>query len=207
MSDIVAIQSLRPTQMTLGLREVTARSDKLRTWGRDAIKAYAANRVVPCVKGPHGHLYVIDRHHMCRALLMAGVQHAPVDVMKDASHLAMDEFPTFMDLQNWLHPFDRNGKRQDVTSLPTRIEDLVDDPYRGLAWYLRRAKGYAKTDTPFEEFIWADFLRRRIGSERLAADYDKAKCDALELAASQEASHMPGWAGGKGAIPRTHDDE
>jgi hypothetical protein len=39
---------------------------------------------------------------------------------------------------------------------------LIDDPFRSLAGELRRAGGFAKDTTPFSEFLWADFLRRRV---------------------------------------------
>ena len=46
--------------------------------------------------------------------------------------------------------------------IPKSIEDMADDPFRSLAGALRRKGGYAKDTTPFSEFLWADFLRRRI---------------------------------------------
>jgi len=42
------------------------------------------------------------------------------------------------------------------------MADLADDPYRSVAGELRRQGGFAKDTTPFSEFLWADFLRRRI---------------------------------------------
>ena len=43
--------------------------------------------------------------------------------------------------------------------LPEDIRGLADDPYRSLAWALRHAGAYEKTDLAFSEFKWADFLR------------------------------------------------
>jgi hypothetical protein len=42
------------------------------------------------------------------------------------------------------------------------VADLMYDPYRSLAGALRRTGGFAKDTTPYSEFLWADFLRRRI---------------------------------------------
>ena len=50
----------------------------------------------------------------------------------------------------------------DYKDIPKSVTDLVDDPFRSLAGELRRAGGFAKDTTPFSEFIWADFLRRRM---------------------------------------------
>ena len=193
MTDKVPITRLHPTQLTLGLAEVAERVEVLRGMSAPDIGAYVRKRTVPCVRGPGDRLFIIDRHHMCRALLTAGVSDVCVDVAADAGKLAEDEFWTYLDLHNWLHPFDADGVRQPAATLKPDIMQLVDDPYRGLAWYLRREKGYAKSKMPFEEFIWADFLRRRIPVGLLRADYRAARTAALELARSDMASHLPGW--------------
>jgi hypothetical protein len=46
--------------------------------------------------------------------------------------------------------------------LPKTVAGLIDDPFRSLAGELRRAGGFAKDTTPFSEFLWTDFLRRRV---------------------------------------------
>ena len=61
---------------------------------------------------------------------------------------------------------------------------LVDDPFRSLAGELRRAGGFAKDTTPFSEFLWADFLRRRVKRKIVENDFDHALEKALELAKS-----------------------
>ena len=60
---------------------------------------------------------------------------------------------------------------------------------------LRRAGGFAKEITPFEEFTWADFLRRRIKAKLVEDDFDAALNKALELARSPASNHLPGWCG------------
>ena len=187
------IIDLHPTQLTLGMRAVERRAAELQALAAGKRDEYIAKRAVPCVRGPNGKLYLIDRHHMCRALLAIGVRDVHVEVHVEAERIDPDEFWTFMDLRGWVHPFDAQGKRRPISSLPTKIADLVDDPYRALAGFLRRDKGFVKEDTPFEEFIWADFLRRRIDHALLIKDYDKAKSKALELALSDAANHLPGW--------------
>jgi hypothetical protein len=73
--------------------------------------------------------------------------------------------------------------------------DLVDDPFRSLAGELRRAGGFAKDTTPFSEFLWADFLRRRMKRKNVEADFDRAIERALQLAKSTDADYLPGWCG------------
>ena len=72
---------------------------------------------------------------------------------------------------------------------------MVDDPYRSLAGELRRAGGFAKDTTPFSEFLWADFLRRRVKQRRIEENFSAALELALRLAKSEDADYLPGWCG------------
>ncbi|TRY21448.1 chromosome partitioning protein ParB, partial [Brevibacillus sp. LEMMJ03] len=75
------------------------------------------------------------------------------------------------------------------------ITGLKDDPYRSLAGELRRAGGFAKDTTPFSEFLWADFLRRRIPRKSIEDDFSKALDRALAFGRSKDAGYLPGWCG------------
>ena len=191
----VPIAELRPTQMTVGLREVKAKRDEWREAGDHHQSVFLGSHMIPVVKGPRDRLYVIDHHHLCRALLEAGQTEVEVTVVANLAKLAREPFWVFMDNRGWLHPYDAEGKRCSWDELPKRIADMADDPYRSLAGALRRTGGYAKDTTPFSEFLWADFLRRRIKPGRLERHYDKALADALLFATSADADFLPGWCG------------
>jgi hypothetical protein len=75
------------------------------------------------------------------------------------------------------------------------VSKLIDDPFRSLAGELRRAGGFAKDTTPFSEFLWADFFRRRINRKLVESDFAHALESALQLAKSKEANSLPGWCG------------
>ena len=100
-----------------------------------------------------------------------------------------------MDNHNWMHPFDDKGRRRGYKDIPKSVTELVDDPFRSLAGELRRAGGFAKDTTPFSEFIWADFLRRRMKRKLVEKDFERAVEQALELAKSVDADYLPGWCG------------
>ena len=76
-----------------------------------------------------------------------------------------------------------------------RVRIRLTAPYRSLAGALRRAGGYAKVDTPFAEFLWADFLRRRIKASLVTDRFETALVKALGLVRSRDADYLPGWAG------------
>jgi hypothetical protein len=118
-----------------------------------------------------------------------------VTVVADLSALDRDAFWTVLDNRNWMHPFDAEGVRRHYSDIPRSVTQLVDDPFRSLAGELRRAGGFAKDTTPFSEFIWADFLRRRMKRKAVEEDFDRAVVKAMQLAKSAAAGYLPGWCG------------
>jgi hypothetical protein len=191
----VAIDSLRPTQMTVGYREVNEKRRAWRDKSDDKGALFLGQHMIPVLLGPKDRHYVIDHHHLARALHDEGVSDILVDVVADLRGLGKGEFWVFVDSRGWCHPYDEDGQRRDFDELPTSVAKMKDDPYRSLAGELRRLGGYAKDATPFSEFIWADFLRRRIKPRTVAADFARALERALALAKTETANHLPGWCG------------
>jgi hypothetical protein len=191
----VAIADLRPTQITVGMREVKAKRSRWRRVAEEKGAEYLGKHMIPVVLGPKERPYVIDHHHMARALHDEGVEKILVTVVSNLSRLETDAFWFFMDNRNWVHPFDEEGNRRPVEDLPKSIKQMVDDPFRSLAGELRRAGGFAKDTTPFSEFLWADFFRRRIKRKLVEDDFARAVETALQLARSKEANYLPGWCG------------
>jgi hypothetical protein len=191
----IPIAELRPTQITVGMREVQA---KRKRW-REQHKAHAAEflgkHMIPVILGPNQRHYVIDHHHLARALLDEGVAHILVNVVANLSRLEKDAFWFVLDNRNWMHPFDGDGRRRGYEDIPKTVEALIDDPYRSLAGELRRVGGFAKDTTPFSEFLWADFLRRRLKRKAVEENFGSAMDKSLALAKSQEAAYLPGWCG------------
>ena len=191
----VAIKDLRPTQMTVGLREVSRKRDEWRI-RRDKDGAdFLGTHMVPTIIGPGGTHWVIDHHHLARALHEEGVEDVLVLVVAKLSHLPKKRFFAFMDSHNWLHAYDADGKRCDWADLPRHVGKLIDDPFRSLAGEVRRAGGYAKNNAPYSEFLWADFFRDRIKRHHVESKFDRTVIKAAELARSHEAAYLPGFSG------------
>ena len=195
----VAIADLRPTQITVGMREVTAMRQAWRA--KHGIKSaeFLGTHMIPVIKGPNDHYYLIDHHHLSRALHEEGVTQVLVSVVANLKKLDPDAFWFIMDKRNWMHPFDDQGKRCSHEHLPKSVAGLVDDPFRSLAGELRRMGGFAKDTTPFSEFLWADFLRRRLHLKDVEKDFSAALNHAFDLAKSEDADYLPGWCG---PVPR-----
>jgi hypothetical protein len=190
-----ALTELRPTQMTVGYAEVLLKRQQWRALDKSGRRGFLAAHPLPAVLGPKLRHYVVDHHHLGRALLEEGVVGVRLVVWADLSALAKDEFWVVMDHRQWLHPYDARGRRKPFTDIPKALAALVDDPYRSLAAAVRMDGGFPKDQTPFAEFLWADFFRRRVSAELLRDAPDAALDVALRLVHDKAAMHLPGWSG------------
>ena len=196
----VPIRELRPTQMTVGYREVAQKRKEWRERVKDASDGetgakFLGAHMIPVVLGPKDRRYILDHHHLCRALHEEGVEDILVNVIADVRALSKASLWVYLDNRGWCHPYDSEGRRRDFDALPASVAKLDDDPYRSLAGALRRDGGYAKDTTPFSEFIWADFLRRRVKAKQINENFEAALKKALVLASGRDASYLPGWCG------------
>jgi hypothetical protein len=191
----VDVIGLRPTQITVGMREVMAKRKRWRETGAKKSEKFLGTHMIPVILGPKQRSYVIDHHHLALALHDEGVKKVAVTVFANLSGLDLDAFWTVMDNRSWMHPFDAKGQRRHYRDIPKSVAELVDDPFRSLAGELRRAGGFAKDTTPFSEFLWADFLRRRMKRKLVERDFGRAAEKALALAKTDDAGYLPGWCG------------
>ena len=196
----IPILSLRPTQMTVGMIEVKEKRKRLREyWKQHKSKTkqgeFLGRHMIPVVLGPDGHYYVVDHHHLARALHEEGVKDVLVTVIGDLTMVDKDAFWGVLDNHKWVYPYDAKGERHHFKDIPKTVADLKDDPFRSLAGELRRVGGFAKDTTPFSEFLWADFLRRKIPRKNVDANFEKSIEKALGFARSKDAVYLPGWCG------------
>ena len=122
----VAILDLRPTQITVGMREVKAKREHWRA-AKEGEK-FLGKHMIPVVLGPKDRHYVTDHHHLALALHDEGVKDIAVTLIANLSKLDRDSFWFVMDNRNWTHPFDAEGSRRPYSDLPKSVEKLVDDP-------------------------------------------------------------------------------
>ena len=191
----VPILSLRPTQMTVGMREVKEKRQRFREKKAQKQAETIGKHMIPVVLGPDKKFYVVDHHHLARALHEEGVKDVFVTVIADLTMVDRDAFWGVLDNKRWVYPYDSKGERRSFKDIPKTVAQLKDDPFRSLAGELRRAGGYAKDTTPFSEFLWADFLRRNLVRKAVETDFTKALEKALALAKSHNAIYLPGWCG------------
>jgi hypothetical protein len=191
----VAIGDLHPTQITVGMREVQTKRKEWQSKRRDERREFLGRHMIPVILGPKDRFYIIDHHHITRALYEERQEKVLVTVVARLKRLEPDAFWFVLDNHGWMHPFDDQGRRRGYDDIPESVKDLIEDPFRSLAGELRHVGGFAKDTTPFSEFLWADFLRRRIKRKAVEKDFGEALEQALKLAKSEDADYLPGWCG------------
>jgi len=88
----VAVSELRPTQITVGFREVEIKRRKWRAADDEARIKLLRSHVVPAVIGPKGRTYIVDHHHFTKALLDEKAETVAVYILADLFNLAKQEF-------------------------------------------------------------------------------------------------------------------
>ena len=107
----VGISDLRPTQITVGMREVDAKRKGWRAKEGKKGAEFLGKHMIPVILGPSDRLYIIDHHHLARALHEEGVKDVLVVVVANLSMVDPNSFWTVLDNRSWMHPFDDRGRR------------------------------------------------------------------------------------------------
>lgn len=189
----VEVDVLRPTQLCVGIREVAEKRKELEHESKDQRHNYLQAHAVPVVRAPDGGLYLIDHHHLARALHDAGFMHASASLVADFSALDWPAFWHHLEQKQWVYLADTNGHSRSVAELPKHVAALHDDPYRSLAGFARKAGAFAKDAAPFAEFHWAEFFRASISLGDGDAGFEHALKQATALAQTPAASKLPGF--------------
>lgn len=199
MAQSVRILDLRPAQFSVGMYEVTHKLNLMQAMKASKLKKYIRSKVVPVVVGPAGNMFILDRHHFLTAAWMFGLKHCEIDIREDFSRSRMSfaQFWQRMRRNKWCHLYDQFGEGpHSPIYLPHNVRGLADDPYRSLAWVVRKEGAFENTDISFAEFSWANFFRaRRLLDRKFKLDIEGTLKRAVRLAQSSSAQHLPGWTG------------
>jgi autotransporter-associated beta strand protein len=183
----VPVDQIRPTQMNEGFFEIGRKTAGWDLLSPTQLQAALPTNIEPVVIGPGGVLYLTDGHHTFTSLLNSiyGPSNPSVyvDVIANYSNLTTSQFWTQMQASNFLLPIN-NGVPQtvDVTTgapIPTSLQALTNDPYRGLEYAILKQKnsvlfptagnitgavgstkpGLDKVTGFYSDFIWANAYR------------------------------------------------
>src|SRR5450759_141610 len=187
------IQELHPTQITVGLIEVSDKCIELASLKKRQRRDFLSEHSIPAILGPKDRLYITDHHHLALAAWHTKVEWAFFLVEDNLSKLDIKGFWREMIKNHWAHPIDWQGEKRSIAEIPSHVSGLCDDIYRSLAGYVRNVGGFEKTPTAFAEFLWADFFRERVVIGSTRADFDRAVLQAYKLARGRKARTLPGW--------------
>ena len=201
------VLALKPTQFSVGILEVEAKFEFLMKMKKSDRQKFAFSKPVPVVISPVDTLYVLDHHHHVYSCWLAGVEFVNIEVVHDFSKKKLN-FVTFwkkMNSLNCAHLFDQFGEGpRNPLYLPPDIRGMADDPYRSLAWLVRKEGGFIHTGTTFAEFHWANFFRKhKLLHETGRRGMQLILNDALILAQSSKAKHLPGYKLDKKLVAKT----
>jgi hypothetical protein len=206
-----ALSSLRPLQGAVGLTEVMDKKAQILA-KEDKERLDLAYDPIKVVRGPGGDLYVTDHHHGARAWLEAGHPVGTCEIESDTLPTAPPEFWEALKAKNWVRLADEKGTPISPDALPKTLQLLPDDPYRTLAWMVRKQDGfcraYMKGATEFAEFRWADWMRDKPELPFATVKSSPATVlpAALTLAKSPAAKDLPGYRGDRPNGPCPPDE-
>ncbi len=191
----IGIDALHPTQGGVGQIQVDETQATLAGMSAKQLDKLMKKKEIPVVIAPDGGYWLVDRHHLTKALWQQGVKDARVKVIGRLQDKA--NFWSQMQNNHWAWLKDEKGQPLTPEQLPTRIDQLPDYPYRTLAGLLQDA-GYFRKDKQvyFVEFAWASWLGKQmqwmpVDSANLAARLQQAK----RLACGSDASDLLGYPG------------
>ncbi|HEA3128343.1 TPA: chromosome partitioning protein ParB [Aeromonas veronii] len=191
----IGIDTLHPTQGGVGQIQVDETQATLAGMSAKQLDKLMKKKEIPVVIAPDGSYWLVDRHHLTKALWQQGVKDARVKVIGRLQDKA--NFWSQMQNNHWAWLKDEKGQPLTPEQLPSSIDKLPDYPYRTLAGLLQNA-GYFRKDKQvyFVEFAWASWLGKQmqwmpVDSANLAARLQQAK----RLACGSDAKDLPGYPG------------
>jgi hypothetical protein len=211
------LRSLRPLQGAVGMEEVRKKRDDI--VGGTKTRLDLAYDPIKIARGPNG-LYVTDHHHGALAWLKAGQKMGTCQIQSDTISTDPTQFWADLNTLKLVRLADKDGKSITATQLPTTLETLPDDPYRTLAWRVRKGDGFCRAlmtgNKEFAEFQWADWLRKRAEFKNPPGpneDWSRRKREvAIELAKDPTKANdpfvqsLPGYRGDKPLAYRCEAD-
>jgi hypothetical protein len=191
------ILSLKPTQFAVGMLEVDEKIKIVKDYDKKQMRDFIDETPVPVVLSPSGEMHIVDHHHFLLVCYHVGIKKVRVKVIKDLSlsRMSYNQFWKWMFKSRNAYPFCQFGEGpREALYLPSDIRGLADDPYRSIAWFVRKAGAFESSARYYAEFKWANFFRERKLLEKHGRDgMKRALVQAAKLSQSPAAKHLPGY--------------
>ena len=116
-----SVADLRPTQITVAMERVAHMRAQIRAAvQRGQLQDFLTWRLFSAVLGPGGAVFVIDNHHIARALADEAIQTCIVVIQQDLSRVLPDRFWIAMERHGFVHPVEPADLRR-----PSRCGEVL----------------------------------------------------------------------------------
>ena len=195
----IKIDNLRPTQYSLGMLSISSKVIEIESaYTNGKIEKFLKSKTAPAILGPDNNYYITDRHHTSFAITKASIpqeyKRLRLKILLNWSDLSFSEFEKRMIDNKYVWLRDEKHNEREFKDLPKRISDLSDDPYRSLAWKVRKEGGFNKVKVSYLEFYWGMFFKQNgiILSSSDPYEIDSVLKSAKILAKSKLSASLPG---------------
>lgn len=132
---------------------------------------FMSHRTIDVVRDPDGRFQIVDGHHLAFSLLALEIDEFKVTLCEDfwiplnrrsRRTLARrrKEFREYMVERKLVRLVNENGRPIDWDDLPASPEEMRNNPFRSLAWILKKAGVYEDLDLAMQEFDYAELFLR-----------------------------------------------
>ncbi len=195
------VELLQPTQFYIGQLEIEKKVAEISKLSNEERLSTLREDPIKVVIGPDGEIFTIDNHHLALAIWSSGHSKVYAKIVANHSEMGITDFWQWMKSQKLVYLYDyKLDKVRSWKELPYSLDQMQDDPWRSLAWFVRKKGGYKKTLIPFAEFYWARFFQKKLSfnAQRFARDakyFTKAIEAGVLLAKQPSAKSLPGYNG------------
>ena len=194
------VLELKPMQIPAGMYEVQDKARDVRDMKKKEVENWLREKSVPILEDYKARKRPVDHHHEARSTWEADYDEVYTHhYFDDALHrkikgLSRDEFYAVTRAMGLFYDRDQYGAGpHDPNHLPEDVRGMADDPFRSVAWQVRKRGGYEKSDEPFAEFQWAQYFRERLKTYPTRADFEKAVVEAMRLVHDAAAKNLSGY--------------
>ncbi len=165
---------------------------------------FLSKRNIQVVRDPLGKFQIFDGHHLAQSLRLLEVEDIDVELHEDfwipegarsrrTLKSRIDNYRTYMIENSLVRLVNRRGRKIDFDDLQDGKTALQNNPFRSLAWILKKSSVYEDLDTPLQEFVWSDFLQKEFRKRHWLEDFhtDKAFLKAAHRALTVLSSTSP----------------
>ncbi len=182
------------TQAAIGGIEVDIRAAKIKKMSTSELDTYQVEKAGRIIRYNNKN-YLVDGHHMLNAMHRAGHKTFLVQVVENWSGISQTEFETRLLDRGYCLVLSEGAARYPELRgiISQKAIALPDDPYRSLAWGVKKVGGFAKSEQDYAEFKWARYLETKISVSLIHQDFKQAIRESLSFVHLPQASLLPGY--------------